>query len=338
MELLGYELDLEPILAELKAKKPKLIGLQFPDGLRDYYADVARLVQDATGAAVVVSADPSYGSCDLADDELAKVKADALIHFAHTQMPHMGGFERLPVYFVAARSTHDVMPAVRKAVALLAGPRVGVLGTTQHLHTLPAVAAFLKTQGFQAVLNDGDARIAGPGQVLGCNYTAAPKDADSYLYVGSGSFHPLGLALNTSKPIICADPYNEEVRNMEAERQRFLKQRMGAIAAVQDARTWGVLASSKQGQLRWNMAQALQRRLERKGRRAFLLLLKQFAPEYLINFRHLDAFVSTACPRVAIDDYARYPKPLVTPIELEIALGERRFEDYRLDEIYGTSI
>src|SRR5581483_2228428 len=105
-----------------------------------------------------------------------------------------------------------------------------------------------------------------------------------------------------------------------------------------DARTFGVLASSKQGQLRWNMATALKKRIERRGRKAYLILLKQFSPDYLINFRHLDAFVSTACPRVAIDDYGRYPKPIVTPIELEIALGDRPLEDYRLDEIYGTSI
>lgn len=338
MELLGYELDLEPVLEDVKSKSYRLVGLQFPDGLRDHYAEVARIVEDATGAATVISADPSYGSCDLADDELAKVRADALIHFGHTQMPHMARHERMPIYFVAARSRFDVMPAVEKALDRLVGRRIGLLATTQHLHRLPQVADFLRTRGFQPLLMDGDERIAGPGQVLGCNYTSAHKDADSYLYVGSGYFHPLGLALSTDKPIICADPYSQEVRDMAAERDRFLRQRMAAIARVRDAKTWGVLASSKQGQLRWNMAQALRRRLERKGRIAHLLLLKQFSPEYLINFRHLDAFVSTACPRVAIDDAARYPKPLITPIELEIALGDRRFEDYRLDEIYGSSI
>jgi 2-(3-amino-3-carboxypropyl)histidine synthase len=192
--------------------------------------------------------------------------------------------------------------------------------------------------GFEPVVDGGDERIASPGQVLGCNYTAARKDADSYLYVGSGNFHPLGLALNTEKPIVCADPYDHSVHTMDAERQRFLKQRYGAIASIRDAKTFGVLASSKAGQLRWNMAQALKRRIEKRGRKAYLILLKQFSPEYLINFRHLDAFVSTACPRVAIDDYGRYPKPVVTPVELEIALGDRPMDDYRLDEIFGSSI
>lgn len=338
MELLGYQLDLDPVLAEIRAKGHKLIGLQFPDGLRDFHAAVADAVEQATGATVVISADPSYGACDLADDELQKISADCLIHFAHTEMPHLKHFERLPIYFVRAESLHDVRPAVRNALPLLHGKRVGVVGTTQHLQWLPEVEQILRDNGFEPLTRAGDARISNAGQVLGCNYTAADKTADSYLYIGSGSFHPLGLALNTDKPIVCADPYTSEVQTMEAERRRFLQQRYGAIALIRDAKTFGVLASSKQGQLRWNMTQALKRRIERRGRKAYLLLLKQFSPDYLYNFRHLDAFVSTACPRVAIDDYGRYPKPVVTPIELEIALGDRPLDDYRLDEIYGTSI
>lgn len=338
MELLGYRLELEQLLTDIKDKGYKLIGLQFPDGLRDFYGPVVEAVENATGAQTVVSADPSYGSCDLADDEMEKVKVDALIHLGHTQMPHMARFERVPMYFVRAESLHDVRPAVEAALPFLQGKKIGLIGTTQHLHKLPDAAEILRRNGFDVRVDEGDTRISAPGQVLGCNYTAANKDADSYLYIGSGYFHPLGLALNTEKPIVCADPYTSEVRTMDEERTRFLKQRYGAIAASRDAKTFGVLASSKQGQLRWNMAKALKQRIERTGRKAYLILLRQFSPEYLINFRHLDAFVSTACPRVAIDDYGRYPKPMLTPMELEIVLGDRPMDKYRLDEIHGTSI
>jgi 2-(3-amino-3-carboxypropyl)histidine synthase len=335
---MGYDLDMDPVLEAIRGKEFKLVALQFPDGLRDFHGPVAEAVEEATGAAVVISADPSYGACDLADDEVEKIGADALIHFGHTEMPHLKRLQRVPVYFVGARSTHPVEAVVEAAVGALEGKRVGVIGTTQHLHKLDRVVEILSSHGFEALVKSGDARTAAPGQVLGCNYTAADGDADSYLYIGSGDFHPLGLALNTQKTIVCADPYSNEVRTMDEARDRFLKQRYGAIASIRDAKTFGVLASSKQGQLRWKMAQALKRRIERRGRKATLILLKQFAPDYLVNFRHLDAFVSTACPRVAIDDYGRYPKPIVTPIELEMAIGDRPMDAYRLDEIYGTSI
>ncbi|HLE48326.1 MAG TPA: diphthamide biosynthesis enzyme Dph2 [Candidatus Thermoplasmatota archaeon] len=338
MQLMGYELDLDTVLDEIKGKGYKVIGLQFPDGLRDFYGPVCDAVEKATGASTVVSADPSYGACDLSDDEMEKIKVDALIHFGHTRMPHLARFERIPIYFVRAESLHDIRPAVEAAIPLLPGKRIGVIATTQHLHKIDHALEILRRHGFDPRVQGGDTRISAPGQVVGCNYSAADKDADAYLYIGSGVFHPLGLALNTDKPIICADPYNNEVRTMEDERHRFLKQRYGQVAAARDAKTFGVLASSKQGQLRWNMAKALKTRIEKRGRKAYLILLRQFAPEYLVNFRHLDAFVSTACPRVAIDDYGRYPKPMLTPVELEMVLGDRPLDQYRLDEIHGSSI
>jgi 2-(3-amino-3-carboxypropyl)histidine synthase len=54
----------------------------------------------------------------------------------------------------------------------------------------------------------------------------------------------------------------------------------------------------------------------------------------LIDFYPVDAFVNTACPRIAIDDAVRYSKPLITPFELEVALGEKKWETgYQFDEI-----
>ncbi len=65
---------------------------------------------------------------------------------------------------------------------------------------------------------------------------------------------------------------------------------------------------------------------------------KEMAPEIigpdLIDFYPVDAFVNTACPRIAIDDAVRYRKPLITPFELEVALGEKQWETgYMFDEI-----
>ncbi|MCK5659932.1 MAG: diphthamide synthesis protein, partial [Methanosarcinales archaeon] len=44
-------------------------------------------------------------------------------------------------------------------------------------------------------------------------------------------------------------------------------------------------------------------------------------------------FVSTACPRVAVDDNLRYAKPMLTPIEFEILVGKRQWDEFVFDEI-----
>ena len=46
--------------------------------------------------------------------------------------------------------------------------------------------------------------------------------------------------------------------------------------------------------------------------------------------------ISTACPRVAIDDYQMYLEhgiTICTPIEFLIAIGEMEWDDYALDTI-----
>jgi 2-(3-amino-3-carboxypropyl)histidine synthase len=60
--------------------------------------------------------------------------------------------------------------------------------------------------------------------------------------------------------------------------------------------------------------------------------MDEIGPEALLPYQ-VEAYVSTACPRLAIDDQARYRRPLLTPVEMEIALGERDWSEYEMDTI-----
>ncbi len=55
-------------------------------------------------------------------------------------------------------------------------------------------------------------------------------------------------------------------------------------------------------------------------------------PESLAPFR-MDAFVNTACPRIAIDNTAAFPVPVLTPVEFEVVIGARKWDDLVFDEI-----
>ena len=70
------------------------------------------------------------------------------------------------------------------------------------------------------------------------------------------------------------------------------------------------------------LAKNLKNILKDVDREGFILLLDDVSPDLLIPFMDLDAFVMTACPRIAIDDSEMYKKPLMTPQELEIAIGK----------------
>ncbi|MCH1411190.1 MAG: 2-(3-amino-3-carboxypropyl)histidine synthase subunit, partial [Candidatus Poseidoniaceae archaeon] len=218
--------------------------------------------------------------------------------------------------------------------AALTDVKLGLVGSIQHLHLLPTFCERLEAAGFDVTVPLGGARLTFPGQVLGCNYSGDDDSIGHYLFLGSGDFHPIGLVLHTGKPLAMLDPYTGEATEMSLQRiERILRQRFGLIMACQDAERYGILIGEKPGQMRRTLALRMKRMLERHGKKGYLLALEHVGPE-LIDFYPVDAFVNTACPRIAIDDAVKYAKPLITPFELEVTLGEKDWgEGYRFDEI-----
>lgn len=289
-----------------------------------------------TGATILVSADPCFGACDVVNYELKNLDVDFVVHIGHTEIPGIENYW-IPTLFVNAQSTLDVTSVVEKAVSSLDGKKIGLVTTAQHLHTLDTVIPLLQKHGLEVFLAEGDGRISMNGQILGCNFSAGTKIAghvDCFLFIGSGMFHPVGLLMSTKKPVIAADPYTNSVKKQEIEdtKNNLLRQRYGAILVCRDARKVGILIGLKRGQQRLNLAYRLQQMLHTTGKQSILITLDEFSPVALQGF-DLDCYVSTACPRIAIDDYIQYKKPIVTPVELEIALGRRTWETYVFDEI-----
>jgi 2-(3-amino-3-carboxypropyl)histidine synthase len=328
----NHELEIVEVIEKIKDLNAKKVGLQFPEGLKVHATKIARQIEQETGALVIISAVPCYGACDVADLDMID-SVGVLVHFGHRPLPL--NYD-LPIIFVDARSNMDVIGCVKSSIDLLDGyKRIGIVTTAQHLHLLKEVSVFLEKNGKEILMEEGAGTIK--GQVLGCNFSAIKNlDADAFLYVGSGNFHALGIKLFTDKPVIVADPYLGDAREIEEFADKILRIRYARIAKAMDAKKFGIIVSSKKGQSRLELAKTIKSMLEDSGREGFILLLDDVSPNILLPFMDLDAFVMTACPRIAIDDSIMYKKPLLTPQELEIAIGKRKWEDYEMDEIkYG---
>jgi 2-(3-amino-3-carboxypropyl)histidine synthase len=325
----NYQLEILEVIKQIKDMKALTVGLQFPEGLKVHAIKVARQIEDETGAAVIISADPCYGACDVADVDMGN-SVDVLVHFGHRPLPI--NYE-IPVIFVDARSNMDVRRSIESAMSFLKGyNRIGLVTTIQHLHLLDEIAGFLEENGKKIITQTGTGTIR--GQVLGCNFSSIKKlDVDAFLYVGSGNFHALGIKLFTNKPVVIADPYLGEAREIDKFADRILRIRSARISKAMDAERFGIIVSSKKGQSRLELAKSIKNMLKEEGKEGYLLLLDDVSPDILLPFMDLDAFIMTACPRIAIDDSKKYKKPLLTPQELEIAIGRRKWEDYEIDEI-----
>ena len=322
-----YDLDLDQALDLIKRSGARKVGVQVPEGLKRRISAIAKEMEKKTGAEVIVSGDPCYGACDV-DLDLCRA-ADLVIHIGHSEMLEGDPLHDKVVY-VEAKMVADVREAVEKAIGLLSATRVGVVTTVQHVHKMEDIVNVLEEREIEAVVRPGGGRTRYPGQVLGCNYEAARyADVEEYLFVGTGKFHPLGVALATEKGVVAADPVTGNVSVIDT--LPMLKRRYGAIARAGDAKQIAVLVSKKPGQKRLDLARKMAALGEEHGKEMVLVYLDRVVPDVLVNLG-VDAAVCTACPRIALDDQARYPVPILTPPEFEALLGVLK-GDYLLDEI-----
>jgi len=336
MEISGYIVDVESAMQVIQEKHYKTIAVQIPEGLKRSIFPLVDFLKKETEVTVLVSADPCFGACDVVNYELKNLDVDCVIHIGHTAIADVENFW-IPTIFVNAQSTLDVSKVVEKAIPSLIGKKIGLVTTAQHLHTLETVQKILQHHGLEPYVTEGDERITSKGQILGCNFSAGAnlaEQVDCFLFIGSGTFHPVGLLMSTKKPVIAADPYTNIVKKQEIEdmKNNMLRQRYGAILACRSARRFGILVGLKRGQQRIKLAYQVQQMLDAAGKLSVLITQNEFSPVSLQGF-DLDCYVSTACPRIAIDDYLQYKKPIITPLELEIVLGRREWETYVFDEI-----
>ena len=329
-----YNLEIERVSEEIRRRSAKRVLLQLPDGLRPQAFTLIGALREQTGVEVLLTGDSCYGACDVAFRQAEALEADLIVHYGHSPMiPET----RIPVLYVEARAEIEVTSLIESALPLIQDWKtVGLAATVQHVHQIGDVAETLRSRKISAVIGKGGGRTTHDGQVLGCDYRSAREvadEADGFLFIGGGRFHPLGLALATGKTVVAADPYTLSVTVFgEKELKRLAMQRMAAITAAKGAQRFGVLISTKPGQFDLSSAEAVCSKLEKQGREAAIICLDEVRPETLANFSEAEAFINTACPRIAVDGLSDLRKPILTVQEAYVLLGERRWE-----EVWGRS-
>ena len=322
----GFNFEEAKITQEIIKLGAKRVLLQLPEGFKPEAPRFAKLVE-STGAVPIISADPCYGACDLAETEAESVGADLIVHFGHAKMLKE---HRVPTLYVEARATVTVSASVELALPLLSKyKRIGLAASVQHLDALKEASEILRRADKQVVFGDSG-QMGFAGQVIGCNYsnvTAIADKVDAFLFLGGGMFHGLGVALSTSKPTVIADPYDNRAFSIDHEAQKILKQRWQCIEEAQKAKAFGVIIGLKPGQKHLLEALKIKTLADKHGRAAFLLAAREFTPETVLEFPTLDAYVNTACPRISIDAPGKFSKPVLTINEFMVAVGEASWEN-----------
>lgn len=310
-------MDYSGAIKKIKSHRARRVFVQVPEGLKMGVTGLCKEIEKS-GADAVISLSPCYGGCDIRESEAKMLDCDLILHFGHSDY---GVKTRIPVVYEEYRIEKDPVPLLRRHLKELKGyEKICLVTTLQYLSGLPPAKRFLEEHG-KGVFVGSPSLAKYPGQVLGCDFSAAvPLESvvDCFLFMGTGTFHPVGLAMEVKKPVLFLDYESGEMADLVNEKRNAEKMRMIQVAKAAHAKRFGILVSTKPGQMRMKTAMSIRERLERKGVSACILAANEFSPSQMEGMG-IEALINTACPRIR-EDSRLFRRPIVNPEDLETLL------------------
>lgn len=294
------------LLSLVKKRKVRRVLLHFPAGFFD-----SSLVEELEKSCeAMVWSEPCFGACDVPFHAARELGADMIVTFGHSELlkyPEKG----IPVEFVELKADGKIY-----GLPLFAPKtKIGLIFTVQFLEQFKLAKRFLRRKGRKVIIGGPGKMCRYPGQVTGCDVESASSIAgrvDRFLLVGQEKFHALEAAA-LGKPVTVFDPATGRTESFEPVQK---KRNMASL--VHEKQNFGILLSIKPGQKDVASARKLKRLIEDSGKRATIFAGDAFTGN-LQNFRDIDVFVTTACPRMK-EDGELFGRPVITAGEALEAL------------------
>lgn len=320
----------EKLVKELKRIRPKRVLVQLPEGIKQNAFEISKIFEDLKIEAIF-SGETCWGGCSVSIEEAKSVNADLIVHFGHAKFMDLN----FPVLYIEVIDELDLTNLLKKSLKeLKVFKKIGLSYSVQHRHDLSKIIRFYEENGKKVVLSKKIGNVAYEGQVVGCQYKGLKlieKEVDCFIIIGN-NFHSMGASISVEKPVFLIDVYNNEIKNMDKIRTKIIKQRMISVEKFKDAKRIGIITEVKIGQ-KFGNPNYLIEKLKESGKEIILITMNEINPDKIMNFYNVDAFVILACPRITVDDYAKYPKPMISFRECLVALGEKSWE-----ELFDTGI
>jgi len=322
---MALNFEIPKLEKELKKRKPKKVLVQLAEGIKQNASEIAE-VFEKLGIEVIFSGETSWGGCSVAVQEAQVLNCNLIVHFGHAKFINV----KFPILYIEVKDELNLESILKKSLEKIKNfKKIGLSYSIQHRHDIEKIKKFYEKNGKEIKLSKKMGFAEYEGHIIGCEYNglrAIQKDVDAFVVIGN-QFHSLGATLAVDKPVILIDVYNDDVRSMEGLRKKILKQRAISIQKLKDARNVGIIIEIKPGQ-RFGNPKYLVDKLKENGKNSIVITMSELTPEKIMNFYHIDAFIELACPRIAVDDFAKYNKPILTFKEALVALGVKSWKDY----------
>lgn len=326
----NYNFEIQKTVFNIRKAKATRVALQMPEGLLMFACSIADILERFCSVETLVMGDVTYGACCIDDFTARALGCDFMVHYGHSCLVPVDvtTLKTLYVFVEISINASHVIETIRRNFD--AGSHLAVVGTIQFIATLQAIKAELTDYEITVP----QSKPLSPGEILGC--TSPHFKADALIYLGDGRFHlESAMIANPSLPAYRYDPYSQKFTRERYDHKDMRRLRAHAIHTARNAQKWGLIVGTlgRQGSLR--VVENIQKRLQDQGKQFTLVLMSEIFPDRLAQF-DIDAWVQVACPRLSIDWGYAFPKPLLSPYEAAVALGDAKeaWMDEEKDDAY----
>ncbi|KAJ3018383.1 Diphthamide biosynthesis protein 1 [Thoreauomyces humboldtii] len=325
----NYNFEIHKTIWALRRSTATKTALQFPEGLLMFALAISDILYEFANVETVVMGDVTYGACCVDDYTARALGCDFMVHYGHSCLVPVDvtPIKTMYVFVDIGIDAFHFVDTVRHNFE--GGTRLVMVATVQFLTSLQDAKTRLEADYTLLV---PQSRPLSPGEVLGCT---APRleGYDALVYLGDGRFHLEAIMIaNPHLPAYRYDPYSKKFTRERYEHDEMHALRKHAIETAKNAKHFGLIMGTLGRQGSPKVLDYLKSTFDALSIPHTTVLLSEIFPSKLAQFRHIDAWVQIACPRLSIDWGYAFEKPLLTPYEAAVVLKSVDWQDrYPMD-------
>ncbi|XP_065160417.1 2-(3-amino-3-carboxypropyl)histidine synthase subunit 1 [Atheta coriaria] len=320
----NYNFEIPKTIWRIEELKAKMVALQMPEGLLMYSTTIADIITDFTGAEVLIMGDVTYGACCVDDLTAKALGVELLVHYGHSCLIPMDPKAAFKVLYIFVDIQIDPMHLLETIkLNFQTSSKIGLVSTIQFITTLQSVKKVLIEAGYD--ISIPQFKPLSPGEILGCTAPEV-KCVDVIIYLGDGRFHlEAAMIANPKVQAYRYDPYDKKFTREYYDHELMISTRKNFIDTAKSAKVFGIIMGTLGRQGSPKVVEHIEQRLKACGKETVTIMLSEIFPDKLRLFDNIDAFVQIACPRLSIDWGTAFQKPLLTPYELAVCIGDSKW-------------
>ncbi|QRV79416.1 diphthamide biosynthesis protein [Ceratobasidium sp. AG-Ba] len=260
--------------------------------------------------------------------------ADCVVQFSDTAGHHFENPNTKSVLLVKTDVSYAHHIGALKAALEQQFPSVEIIAPPTRSRYTPPLASSTQAPYAPADPEQPSESLPSPGVGPGSPTTAETTEVETkdhsaehsvILYIGGESLGLTNFLLTHSQSeVVSYDPQNRSARNETGSVNKLLMRRYATIQKARDADVFGILVGTLGVASYIHLMAHLRRILSNAQKKCYTISVGKLNPAKLANFMEIECFVLVACPENSVIDSREFYRPIITPFELEVALGQDR--------------